>query len=181
MARRDRLIDDAGHLHLRYMRDGRRTFQHWARAYAWYMLGLTRALTELEQLPEELRPDDRTMADLRAECVRIAAVAMRHQRGDGLWSCFVDDHTVAPDTSGSAGIAAALAAGARAGLLPVDCGALASAERAFGALLEHLTPDGLLTGVSQSNRGGEALQRGDYRVISQMGMGLLAQLYAALR
>ena len=34
--------------------------------------------------------------------------------------------------------------------------------------------------VSQSNKGGEGLQRGDYRSICQMGMGLMAQLIAAL-
>jgi len=47
-------------------------------------------------------------------------------------------------------------------------------------LKTHLTPDGFLGGVSQSNKGGEALQRGSYRVIFQMAMGLMAQLVAAL-
>jgi hypothetical protein len=47
-------------------------------------------------------------------------------------------------------------------------------------LTRHLTADGLLGGVSQSNKGGEALQRGSYRSIYQMGMGLKAQLIAAL-
>jgi hypothetical protein len=41
-------------------------------------------------------------------------------------------------------------------------------------------PDGFLGGVAQANKGGERLQRGDYRVIYQMGMGLMAQLIAAL-
>jgi hypothetical protein len=36
----------------------------------------------------------------------------------------------------------------------------------------------MLRGVSQSNRGGEQLQRSDYRVIFPMGMGLLAQAIA---
>ena len=34
--------------------------------------------------------------------------------------------------------------------------------------------------LSQSNKGDEGLQRSDYRSISQMGMGLMAQLIAAI-
>lgn len=44
----------------------------------------------------------------------------------------------------------------------------------------ELTPHGFLGGVAQANKGGEELQRGSYRVIYQMGMGLLAQLIASL-
>ena len=33
--------------------------------------------------------------------------------------------------------------------------------------------------VAQGNKGGEALQRGGYRLVYQMGMGLMAQLIAA--
>ncbi|HID22692.1 MAG TPA: hypothetical protein EYP14_09870 [Planctomycetaceae bacterium] len=45
---------------------------------------------------------------------------------------------------------------------------------------KHLTSDGLLGGASQSNKGGESLQRSDYRRVYQMAMGLQAQLIAAL-
>jgi hypothetical protein len=75
----------------------------------------------------------------------------------GLWSCFIDEPELAPDTSGSAGIAAAL--------------------RAAEGLEPFISFDGLLSGVAQSNRGGEALQRSAYRVFSQMGSGLAAQLF----
>ncbi|WP_165452360.1 hypothetical protein [Paenibacillus thalictri] len=40
--------------------------------------------------------------------------------------------------------------------------------------------DGLLGGVSQTNQSGEEIQRSGYRVLFQMGMGLMAQLGAAL-
>ena len=56
---------------------------------------------------------------------------------------------------------------------------LKAAQKTFQGLKNHLTPDGFLTGVAQSNRGGQSLQQSDYRVISQMGMGLMAQLAAA--
>ncbi|WP_437206165.1 hypothetical protein [Planctomicrobium sp. SH664] len=48
-----------------------------------------------------------------------------------------------------------------------------------GLFTVQLTPDGFLQGASQSNKGGEDLQRSEYRVIYQMGMGLMAQLLAA--
>lgn len=82
------------------------------------------------------------------------------------------------DTSGSAGLAAALARAHTAGWLPVE--ARQAAQKAFAGLRKYLTPDGLLAGAAQSNKGGDGLQRGDYRVIYQMGMGLQAQLVAAL-
>ncbi|MDF2921239.1 MAG: hypothetical protein K0R57_153 [Paenibacillaceae bacterium] len=181
LIRRDKLI--VGHdLYLRFhSRDGgAHTFRNWARAYAWYMLGLVRSLIELEGMAEGTAGAEAgELAALREEMSRIAAVAIGWQREDGLWPCFLDEPGVAPDTSGSAGIAAAIALAHRHGLpLPPD--ARASAERAERTLTRLLRPDGLLPGVAQSNRGGEALQRGDYRVLSQMGMGLLAQLYGAL-
>ena len=90
----------------------------------------------------------------------------------------MDEREVRPDSSGSAGIAAALALGAKYGMLPAE--ARLSAQSTLNALLDHLTDDGFLTGVAQSNRDGERLQRDDYRVIFQMGMGLMGQLMAAL-
>jgi rhamnogalacturonyl hydrolase YesR len=92
---------------------------------------------------------------------------------------FVDETNLAPDTAGSSGIAAALALGRRHGWLPAS--ADASATRALDGLRGYFTSDGFLGGVAPANLGGgEPLQRSDYRVIFQMGMGLMAQLMAAL-
>ncbi|MBC7927866.1 MAG: glycoside hydrolase family 88 protein, partial [Bryobacteraceae bacterium] len=82
------------------------------------------------------------------------------------------------DTSGSAGIAAALAIGVREGWL--DAKARSAAAKTLAGLRAHLTPDGFLGGVTQANKAGEGLQRGDYRVIYQMGVGIMGQLIAAL-
>lgn len=169
MLRRDYLVHENG-LYLRYHQDGSRTFRNWTRGCAWYMLGLARTLIRLDSNP--------VTAELRAEFQRVAAWIKSYARPDGLWSCFVDEQEVAVDTSGSAGIAAALALGAKSGLLDEAYQILAA--QTFDSLQTYLTPDGFLTGVAQSNRGGEELQRGDYRVISQMGMGLMGQLAAAL-
>ncbi|MGG1555182.1 glycoside hydrolase family 88 protein [Paenibacillus ferrarius] len=188
LSRRDRLTvgNDLFLRHERHGEDGCHTFRNWARAYAWYMLGLAHTLKELKAMSvgsREYTNKYQTLAsveeaELCEEFIRIAHIAIYHQRKDGLWANFIDEPTITADTSGSAGIAAALAMGVRYGWLePV---ASEAAEHAFAALKMRLTPDGLLTGVSQSNRGGEKLQRGDYRVISQMAMGLMAQLYATL-
>jgi rhamnogalacturonyl hydrolase YesR len=158
-------------LSLRRYDDGRLTFTNWARAYAWYLLGLVRTLSTLEHI------SGLEKADLEAEYERVAAIAIRRRLPNGLWSCFVDDADTGVETSGSAGIAAALAIGACAGLGDDTYQQVAFTSR--DALMSYLTPDGMFSGVSQSNRGGESLQRSGYRVLSQMASGLLAQLVAA--
>ncbi len=170
-ARRDRLIVRE-QFFLRHYEGDKRTFPGWARGVAWYSLGFARTLGVLA--------DREDLSDLRDELRRVLLWAIARQRPDGLWSCFVEDHSIAPDTSGSSGIAAAIALTVRRGWLPET--ALAAARKARQALRSRLTPDGFLTGVSQSNKAqaGEALQRSDYRVILQFGMGLLGQLEAAL-
>jgi len=142
----------------------------WARGIAWQMLGFARTLRELKH-----RSD---LAEFTASFQQLAAWVLPYQRADGLWSVFVDQPQLTPDTSGSAGIAAALAIGAQQGW--VDASAKSAAAKTLSGLHPHLTPDGFLGGIAQANKGGEGLQRGTYRVIYQMGMGLMAQLIAAL-
>lgn len=151
--------------------DGRRSNRNWARGIAWQLLGLARTLT--------VAKDRGDITDLVTSLRQLAAWAIALQREDGLWSVFADEPNLTPDTGGSAGIAAALAIGAKHGWL--NAKAEAAAAKTLAGLQKHLTPDGLLGGVSQPNKGGEALQRSDYRTIFQMGMGLMAQLEAASR
>lgn len=166
--RAERLWHD-GALWLRRMDDQRRTFRGWARGVSWHALGIARSI-------EPLRGHGRA-EEFEAELKRIAQWVLPLQRADGLWACFLEDRENGiVDTSGSAGIATALAVGHRLGVLPDE--ARQAARRASAGVAQHLTADGLLGGVAQSNRGGEALQRSDYRVLSQMGMGLYAQLLA---
>jgi unsaturated rhamnogalacturonyl hydrolase len=152
-----------------------RLYKNWARGCTWYMLGLTRSIVELRSGDQSMMP---ATDELEQECRRVAFLAMSYQRPDGLWACFLGEDESGVDTSGSAGIAAALAIGAKHGILSKE--ALEAAERTYAGLQAYLTRDGLLTGVAQSNRHGEALQRSGYRVISQMAMGLMGQLAAAL-
>lgn len=164
------------HVYLRYaQRTGERTFRSWARAFAWYMLGMTRTWIELKQSDHAGLPE---MAAIEEELLRIADVALGWRQSSGLWSCFLDEPQTEIDTSGSSGIAAALALGAGHGLLAQRH--LDAAAESLASLRPYLTPDGILSGVAQHNAGGVELQRGGYRVLSQMGMGLMAQLYAGL-
>jgi len=169
---RQRRLWHDGALWLRHTDRDQRTFRNWARGVAWYFLGLVRATEALHAFMDT--------AELEAEVRTTAKFVRSLQHADGLWSCFLDDAAPAPapDTSGSAGIAAALARGARAGWL--DEADHAAAVRAWRALLGYVAPDGLLGGAAPSNRGGETLQRSAHRVLSPMGMGLMGQLAAAL-
>jgi len=169
--RRDRLAVD-GNIWLRWRADGKRTYRSWARGCAWYLLGLARTLVELDGLVET--------ADLRAELAAQADLVIPKQAASGLWHGFLDEPAVASDSSGSAGIAAALAIGAAQGWLPET--AKAAARRTLEGLWPQLTVDGLLGGVCPSNKGeyGEAGQRRAYRGVLGMGMGLMASLLAAL-
>jgi rhamnogalacturonyl hydrolase YesR len=167
---RQRRLWHDGALWLRHTDRDQRTFRNWARGVAWYFLGLVRATEALHAFMDT--------AEFEAEVRTTAKFVRALQRADGLWSCFLDDVAAASDTSGSAGIAAALARGARAGWLDEADHALAA--RTWSALLGHLTPDGLLGGAAPANRGGESLQRSAHRVLSPMGMGLMGQLAAAL-
>lgn len=169
--RRERLWHDDQFWLRWYPAKDERTFPGWARGLTWHFLGSTRTLLELP----ETTAHDETVADLQ----RLSRLALRTQRPDGLWNCFIAEPAGHPDTSGSAGLATALALCAKAGWIE-SAPALAAARRAWLGLLPFVTPDGRLGGVSQANRGGEALQRSDYRVLSAMGAGLAGQLRAAL-
>ncbi len=167
---RKKLVDE-GNNYLRYYPDKQnRTYKNWARGLTWYMLGIVRTIALLK--------DEEDVDDLIEELNRVTRFVLLHQKENGLWNCFIDNPNTIADTSGSAGISAAIAAGIHEGFLTEI--PKKSIERTWQGLLPFLTPDGLLSGVAQSNRAGEELQRSNYRVISQMGMGLMGQLYAYL-
>lgn len=148
-------------------RPGDLHFPNWARGHAWYLLGLAHSMRHLG--PER---------DLLAEFRRAARLSMSLRLSNGLWPVFADDPHTGTDTSGSAGIAAALAIGAREGWL--GAAELEAARLAKRELDRWLAPDGFLTGQAQENKKGEELQRSRYRAMMQLGLGLWAQLTGAL-
>ncbi|GAA0594960.1 glycoside hydrolase family 88 protein [Streptomyces crystallinus] len=161
-----------GDLYLRLLPDGSRVYRNWARAYAWYLLGLVRTLTELGE-----RADT---AGLWEEARRVAALVLSRRTPEGIWDCFLGEPQTGTETCGSAGIAAALALGTEQGRFDPDREGAAALETWQVLTERHLTDDGWLTGGSPSNKGGEELQRGGYRMLSGVGNGLMGQLGAAL-
>lgn len=173
LLRRDCLAREQ-HVYLRYHSSSQEhTFRSWARAFAWYCLGLVKTCVELK---DSHFANLTGIAELEAEIIRVAEVAENWRQPCGLWSCFVDEPATGIDTSGSAGISAAFALAASCQLLPSTY--MAIAKHNFLELSDYLSPDGILTGVVQHNAGGMELQRSGYRVLSQMGLGLWGQLYA---
>lgn len=166
--RQDRLFDGKTFWRTRNTKGGRGN-KNWSRGIAWQILGMARTMSVLADRDE--------VKALIPEFKKLADWTMAYQRPNGLWGVFVDDTKTIPDTAGSAGLAAALAIGYREKWL--DKQAAEAADKAIEGLKTYLTPDGFMDGVSQGNKGGEALQRGNYRVIYQIGMGLLAQTIAA--
>ncbi|NND06524.1 MAG: hypothetical protein HKN87_09090 [Saprospiraceae bacterium] len=168
------LMSDHG-IHQQGTRDGSLAFKNWGRGIAWLMLGTAKVIRELKEGGFDHLP---ALVELTYILQRAAALVTHLQTSDGLWRSFIDRPEVAIDTSASAGIAAALAWGNYIGILEERY--TDQAELTQQNLPRFLTADGLLTQVSQINRGGESLQASDYRVIAQFGMGLMAQLDAAL-
>jgi len=173
-AARDRLLDPAGAIHLRHDEStGERTYLGWARGVAWYILGLA---ATLDALPAWEHP-----RDLKDELHRALAWALQYQRPDGLFCAFLPEPEVAPDTSGSAGIAAAILIAHRHSIAEPPW--TRAARRALDGCIARLTPHGFLTGVSQSNKreGGPAFQRSPHRCNMQFGMGFLGVLIGESR
>jgi Predicted unsaturated glucuronyl hydrolase involved in regulation of bacterial surface properties, and related proteins len=169
------LLWEGGALYLRRQDDGTRSFRNWGRAYAWHLLGLIRTL---EQLKDKELLSNHQLKLIEDEYRVTLRQVYEFRSARGLWSCFVDQEESGVDTSASAGIAASLAIADRIGIRLFN--GKADAAHTAASLCRYLTPDGLMTGTAQSNKNGEELQRSGYRVISQMAMGLLGQLSAAV-
>ena len=172
LIRREHLDRPEG-LYLRHMGDDRRTFRNWARGVAWYLLGMVRTLAVLEEADRD------TPAMLRDDLSRLMRWLRGLQHEDGLWTCFVDEPATGPETSGSAGIAAAMQIAASRGWVGAD--AAASARRCVAGVSRFLSPDGLPRGMSPSNKSeaGPDVQRSGQRVLGGVATGLLGQLLAA--
>jgi unsaturated rhamnogalacturonyl hydrolase len=166
------LIDEQGNQWLRYRfgMDPLRTYKHWSRGNAWYFLGMAKTMDVLPEVP----------ADLIAEFQRAAKHCVDLQDKEGMWHMFACEPETAPESSGTAGVATALAIGMRNGWIGKEYEK--PVQKALKALTNRLTPDGFLTAVAHCNRaeGGEKFQRETKGSILQFGMGFYAQLLAEL-
>ncbi len=172
---RKKLLTDNEAIYQRATRDGQIGYRNWGRGAVWFLLGLIKSAYLLKGTPWSEEFENR---NLKTAFVQLCGVMASHQDDQGMWRGYVDQPEHAVDTSATAGIAAAMVWGVNMGWL--ENRYMEISKKAADGLRIYLSPDGFLRGVSQINRGGEELQRSPYRVISQFGMGLFAQLIAAM-
>lgn len=173
LRRRRDALRHGGSIWLRQLPDGSRTYRSWSRGVTWYLLGAVRSLRYLGDFPG--------IDDLRDDVAGGCLWAAGFQREDGLWPVFLEEPDSPAETSGSAGIAAACALAGNLGLISATV-ARRVADDALSGLTRYVTADGLVSGMSQSNKAeaSEDVQRSEYRVIGACATGLVGQLLAAI-
>ncbi len=164
-----------GAIYQRKNEKGNYGFRNWSRGAAWYFLGTIKTITIIEK---SFRGDF-DLIEIKRNFKQYSDWVLTLQSKEGLWKGFLDQPNAFVDTSASAGIATAFVFGYQQGIL--DGRYRQSAQKCFFALKKHLSIDGFLKGVSQINRGGQELQESDYRIMSQFGLGLMAQLRTAIK
>ncbi len=171
---RIRYLTDEQAVYQRASKDGSaKGFRNWGRGYTWFLLGLVRTAAIIRE-DKAFAPDAR-LKRIQEAYVYYARLALTHQQPDHSWRAYLDLPETAYDATATAGLGAALLYGKRAGWLP-DLPEKRLTDIRL-RLEKSLTPDGFLSDCCQINRGGEALQKSNYRVISQYVMGLMAHLY----
>lgn len=160
------ILEKEKSIHQRGTEQGELFFENWSRGVAWYLLGLAKTLVHL--------PESEEKKSLRISFQNAVDKVLTYQQSNGLWYCFFHRPETGLETSGTAGITAALTYGFLHGFL--DEKAKNAALKAQKGLLPYLTPDGFLTGTAQVNKGGDTLQQNGFRVISPYTLGFLAHL-----
>ncbi|MFN3997339.1 glycoside hydrolase family 88 protein [Algoriphagus sp.] len=168
-------LSETSSIYQRSTSDSHKTFKNWGRGVAWYLLGIVKTLREFEN--SDFGKID-GLEEIRKDFVKQSGFVLGLQNPNGMYYSYIDLPETGVDTSATAGIAAAFAWGFRMGILGEEFNN--AAKLAYQGVQEYVSEDGFLRSVSQINRGGEDLQKSGYRVITQFGMGLVAQLYAGL-
>jgi unsaturated rhamnogalacturonyl hydrolase len=160
------VLEKGNNIYQRGTEQGELFFENWSRGVAWYLLGLAKTLVHL--------PESADKNLLKNSFQKAVEKVILYQQANGLWFNFFHKPETGLETSGTAGIAAALMFGFQHGLLNEN--AKNKAIKAQIGLLPYLTPDGYLTGTAQVNKGGDALQKNGFRVISPYTLGFFAHL-----
>jgi unsaturated rhamnogalacturonyl hydrolase len=111
----------------------------WTRGNGWITVGTPLILAEVKELiavPDEIEQRYRRLVD----------GLIRYQADNGLWHTIMDRPDFYQETSGSAGIAAGILKSIHQGILPASY--LPVVEKALGGVLQTITPEGCVTGVS---------------------------------
>lgn len=148
--------------------------RNWTRGVVWFLLGLARTLEQLVEGPLKKEVRVSRLIEVFKES---ATLVLRYQQPDHSWKSFLDLNETFYETSGTAGLAAAMAIGHRMGWLPeFDQKRLALVNE---RLQKSMTPDGFLKHTTQHNAGSyKLMQMGEYRVISQYTLGFVGIINA---
>lgn len=160
------VLEKGDSIYQRGTEQGELFFENWSRGVAWYLLGLAKTLVHL--------PESAEKESLKISFQKSVEKVLIYQQSNGLWFNFFHEPKTGLETSGTAGIAAALTYGFQHGLL-YEKHKTAAIKAQIG-LLPYLTPDGYLTGTAQVNKGGDALQKNGFRIISPYTLGFFAHL-----
>jgi len=165
---RIRLLEKGDIIYQRGTEQGELFFENWSRGVAWYLLGVAKSLVYL--------PESKETGEIKISFQKSVEKVIKLQQSNGLWYNFFHQPETGLETSGTAGIAAALNYGFQHGLLNEN--AKKAANKARAGLNAYFTPDGYLTGTAQVNKaeGGNDLQRNGFRIISPYTLGLVAHL-----
>ena len=158
------ILEKGNSIYQRGTEQGDLFFENWGRGVAWYLLGIAKTLAHL--------PDSADKERIKESFQKSVAKVLDYQQVNGLWYNFFHQAETGFETSGTAGITAALTYGFNKGLLSENV--QPAIFKAKNALLPYRAPDGFLTGTAQVNKGGDALQQNGFRVISPYTLGFLA-------
>ncbi len=114
----------------------------WARGNSWYTAGLVDYLECLDGVPALTGVRDFLLSTL----LRQAQALERCQDESGLWHTLLDDTESYLETSASSAFAYGILKAARKGFLPARFALVG--ERAVHGVLQKITPDGTVQGVS---------------------------------
>lgn len=150
----------------------------WARGNAWAALATTEVI-------DSLPPGHPQRAGLTRLLVRQLDALLDAQPTSGLWHTELLQRDFTTETSGSAGITAALYRAIAAGWLPADGDARKKADRGFAAVKAQIASDGMVRGVS-AGTGVPSVEQGiglyniiDATRIQPYGQGLTLLMFAA--
>lgn len=163
------VLEKGNSIYQRGTEQGDLFFENWSRGVAWHLLGLAKTLVHI--------PESKEKESLKISFQKAVEKVIAYQQPNGLWYCFFHRPETSVETSGTAGIAAALTYGYQNNLLAQN--SKEAATNARMGLFLYLTPDGYLTGTAQVNKGGDALQQNGFRVISPYTLGFLAHFFTA--
>jgi unsaturated rhamnogalacturonyl hydrolase len=160
------ILEKGNSIYQRGTEQGELFFENWSRGVAWYLLGLAKSLVYL--------PESKERELLKTSFQKSVEKIVKYQQDNGLWYNFYHKPETGFETSGTAGIVAAINYGIENDLLNKTY--FTVVRKAKKGLVPYLTPDGFLTGTSQVNKaeGGSQLQMNGFRIISPYTLGLLA-------